>query len=90
MGHETRGFYGVSIAFAKFREDVSAYYEVYVDWARRRFLRIMAEEELQEEFSAANQNRRLLLAHYNGEVVTGWCFASFPVEWRSTRPPVLS
>jgi hypothetical protein len=45
------------------RDDVSAYYAVYVDWARRRFLPITGEEEFQKAF-AARRNRRLLLARY--------------------------
>jgi len=58
-GDQTRG----SVDLAKSRDDVSAYYAVYVDWARRRFLRITGEEEFQEVF-AAWRNRRLLLAGY--------------------------
>ena len=54
---------GVSADLAKSRDDVSAYYAVYVDWARRRFLPITGEEEFREVF-AARRNRRLLLASY--------------------------
>ncbi len=62
---------GVSVDLANSRDDVSAYYAVYVDWARRRFLQIIGEEKLQEEFFATRRNRQLLLARYNGEVIAG-------------------
>jgi len=58
-----RGSNAGSVDLAKSRDDVSAYYAVYVDWARRRFLPITGEEEFQEVF-AAWRNRRLLLAGY--------------------------
>ena len=42
---------GVSVDFAKSRDDVSAYYAVYVDWTRRRSLPITGEEQFQESSS---------------------------------------
>jgi len=68
----------VSIDFAQSRDDVSAYYPVYVDWARRRLLQITSEEKLQEEFFATRRNRELLLARYNGEVIAGVALRLFP------------
>jgi len=60
----------VSVDLAKSRDDVSAYYAVYVDWARRRFLPITGEEQVQGLF-AERRNRRLLLARYKGKVIAG-------------------
>jgi hypothetical protein len=62
--------YGVSVDFAKGRDDVSAYYAVYVNWTRRRSLPITEEEQFQGIF-ASRRNRQLLLARYNGEVIAG-------------------
>jgi Acetyltransferase (GNAT) domain len=62
--------YGVSVDFAKSRDDVSAYYAVYVNWTRRRSLPITEEEQFQGIF-ASRRNRQLLLARYNGEVIAG-------------------
>jgi GNAT acetyltransferase-like protein len=69
---------GISIDFAQSRNDVSAYYPVYVDWARRRLLQITGVEKLQEEFFATRRNRELLLARYNGEVIAGLALRFFP------------
>jgi hypothetical protein len=60
--------YGVSVDVARGRDDVSAYYAVYVDWARRKALPITSEEEFQETF-ALTANRRLLLARHGGQVI---------------------
>ena len=68
---------GVSVDLAKSRDDVSAYYAVYVDWARRRFLPITGEEQFQRIF-AARRNRQLLLARYKGEVIAGVVLRFFP------------
>jgi hypothetical protein len=70
--------YGVSVEPAKSRDDISAYYAVYVDWARRRFWQITGEEQFQEEFFATRRNRQLLLARYNGEVIPGVVLRFFP------------
>ena len=70
--------HGISVDFAKTRDDVSAYYAVYVDWARRRPLRITGEEKLQEQFFATRMNRRLLLACHKGEVIAGVVLRFFP------------
>jgi lipid II:glycine glycyltransferase (peptidoglycan interpeptide bridge formation enzyme) len=70
--------HGISVDFAKSRDDISAYYAVYVDWARRRYWPITREEELQEEFFATRRNRQLLLARYKGEVIAGVVLRFFP------------
>jgi hypothetical protein len=69
---------GVSVDPAKTREDVSAYYSVYVDWSRRRFLPITPEEHVQEDFLTTRGNRRLFLARYKGEVIAGLVLRFFP------------
>jgi len=68
---------GVSVHLAESTNDVSAYYAVYVDWARRRFLPITGEEQFQGTF-AASRNRQLLLARYKGEVIAGVVLRFFP------------
>ena len=69
---------GVTVDLAKSRDDVSAYYAVYVDWARRVGSQISPEEHLQEEFFATRRNRRLLLARYNGKAIAGVVLRFFP------------
>jgi Acetyltransferase (GNAT) domain len=70
--------HGISVDFAKSRDDISAYYAVYVDWARRRYWPITREEVLQEDFFATRRNRQLLLARYKGEVIAGLVLRFFP------------
>ena len=70
--------YGVSVAPAESRDDISAYYAVHVDWARRRFWQITGEEQFQEDFFATRRNRQLLLARYNGKVIAGVVLRFFP------------
>jgi len=69
--------YGVTVEPAKSRDDISAYYGVYVGWTRRRSLPITGEEQFQGIF-AARRNRRLLLARYNGGVIAGVVLRFFP------------
>jgi len=69
--------YGVSVDVAKGRDDVSAYYPVYVDWARRKALPITGEEEFQETF-ALTANRQLLLARHAGQIIAGVSLRFFP------------
>jgi SAM-dependent methyltransferase len=68
---------GVSVDFATSRDDVSAYYVVYVDWARRKGLPVLGEEEFQETI-ALRRNRRLLVARHGGKVVAGTVLRFFP------------
>ncbi len=70
---------GVSVDPAETCDDISAYYDVYVDWApRRRSLPIIGEEQFQEEFFATRRNRQLLLARYKGDVIAGVVLRFFP------------
>ena len=69
--------YGVSVDAAKGRDDVSAYYPIYVAWARRKALSIIGEEEFQEMF-ALTANRRLLLARHEGRIIAGVSLRFFP------------
>lgn len=68
---------GVSVDLAKSPDDVSAYYAVYVAWARYRSFPITGEEQFQELF-ASTKNRRLLLARHKGEVIAGVVLRFFP------------
>jgi hypothetical protein len=61
---------GVSVQAARNRDDISAYNAIYVDWARRKSLPIIGEEEFQETFALIT-NRRLFLAWYGGRVIAG-------------------
>jgi hypothetical protein len=71
--------YGVSVEPAKSRDDISAYYSVYVDWApRRRGLPLIDKEQFHEEFLTTKNNRRLLLARYKSEVIAGIVLRFFP------------
>jgi len=69
--------YGVSVDAAQRRDDLAAYYAVYVDWAQRKALPITGEEEFQETF-ALTGNRRLLLARHEGRIVAGVVLRFFP------------
>jgi hypothetical protein len=68
----------ISVDFAQTREEVSAYYPVYRDWASPRPLSIIEEEYLQEEVLTTRGNRRLLLARYKGDVIAGVMLRFFP------------
>ena len=68
---------GVSVDPAKGCDDVSAYYAVYVEWARHKALPITGEEQFQETFALTN-NRQLLLARYEGHVIAGAVLRFFP------------
>jgi Acetyltransferase (GNAT) domain len=69
--------YGVTVEPAKSRDDISAYYEVHVDWTRRRSRPIPGNEQFQGIF-ASGRNRRLLLARHNGDVIAGVVLRFFP------------
>jgi hypothetical protein len=69
--------YGVAVDSAKGRDDVSAYYAIYVDWSRRKGLPFVGEEKFCETF-AVKGNRRLLLARYGGQIVAGMVVRYFP------------
>jgi hypothetical protein len=68
---------GVCVDIATSSDDVSAYYAVYVDWARRKALPVLAAEEFRKIF-ALKQNRRLLIARHRGKVVAGTVLRFFP------------
>jgi len=69
--------YGVSVDPAKTRDDVCAYYAVYVDWARRKALPVVRQAEFQETF-ALTRNRQLFLARHEGQIVAGVVVRFFP------------
>ena len=62
--------YGVSVEPASTRDEISAYYAIYLDWSRRKGLPIASEEELQQAF-ALTGNRLLLLARHQGKIIAG-------------------
>jgi len=68
---------GVSVEPANGRDDVSAYYPVYVEWARYKGLPIAGEDQFQETF-ALTHNRLLLLARYEGHIIAGAVLRFFP------------
>ena len=70
--------YGVSVEPAESGDDISAYYAVYVDWARRMSWEIAGEEQFQELFLTTRKNRQLLLARYKGQVIAGVVLRFFP------------
>jgi Acetyltransferase (GNAT) domain len=69
--------YGVSVEPATSREDISAYYEICVDWSHRKSLPIPDEEEFRQTF-ALTKNRLLLLARYKEKIIAGVVVRFFP------------
>jgi hypothetical protein len=68
---------GISVAPAETREDLSAFYGIHLEWARRKGQRAVGEEEFRDTF-ALTGNRRLLLARYKGQVIAGVVHRFFP------------
>jgi Acetyltransferase (GNAT) domain len=61
---------GVSVAGATREDEISEYYEVCVDWSRRKGLPIPKKERFENIFSLTG-NRLLLLARHQGEIIAG-------------------
>ena len=68
---------GISVDAAVSCDDISAFYAVHREWARRKGQPIIEEEEFREIF-ALTGNRRLLLARYRDRVVAGVVHRFFP------------
>jgi len=68
---------GVSVAAAQTQEDISAFYAIHREWARRKGQPIVEEEDFRETFGLTG-NRRLLLARYEGQVIAGVVHRFFP------------
>src|SRR5690242_17511945 len=68
---------GVSVEIATSRDDVSAFYAVYVDWSRRKALPPLGQEEFHDTF-ALRGNRRLFVARRGGKIVAGTVLRFFP------------
>jgi hypothetical protein len=68
---------GVSVAPAETSDDLSEFYAIHREWARRKGQQAIGEEEFRETF-ALTGNRRLLLARYNGQVIAGVVHRFFP------------
>jgi Acetyltransferase (GNAT) domain len=62
--------YGVSIEPATSREEIAAYYAIYLDWSHRKGLPITSEDEFRQTF-ALTGNRLLLLARHQGKIIAG-------------------
>jgi Acetyltransferase (GNAT) domain len=68
---------GVSVAPAQNREDIAAYYNICLDWSRRKQLPAPAEDEFHQMMALKN-NRLLLLARHKGKVIAGVVIRFFP------------
>jgi hypothetical protein len=68
---------GISVDAAVSRDDVSEFYVVHCEWARRKGQPIVEEEEFTETF-ALTANRRLLLARHEDRVIAGVVHRYFP------------
>ena len=68
---------GVSVAPAETGDDLSEFYAIHREWARRKGQQAIGEEEFRETF-ALTGNRRLLLARYKGQVIAGVVHRFFP------------
>lgn len=62
--------YGVSVEPASSRDEIAAYYAICVAWSRRKGLPIAAPEQFQQTF-ALTDNRLLLLARHQGNIIAG-------------------
>ena len=69
--------YGVSVAPASCREEISAYYAICADWSRRKRLPIATEDEFQQTF-ALTHNRLLLVARHHDTIIAGVVVRFFP------------
>ena len=68
---------GVSVGPAESDDDLSEFYAIHREWARRKGQQAIREEEFRETF-ALTGNRRLLLARYKGRVIAGVVHRFFP------------
>lgn len=68
---------GVSVASAKNVDEIREYYQVCVDWCRRKCLPIPGEEKFQEIF-ALKGNRLLFLARHQDKIIAGVVIRFFP------------
>jgi hypothetical protein len=69
--------YGVSVAPATSRAEISAYYRICADWSLRKRLPLASENEFQQNF-ALTDNRLLLLARHKDNIVAGAVVRFFP------------
>jgi Acetyltransferase (GNAT) domain len=69
--------YGVTVEPAKGQDEISAYYAICLDWARRKALPLTGEDEFQQAF-ALTKNRLLLLARYQAKIIAGIVIRFFP------------
>jgi hypothetical protein len=69
--------FGVTVDVARNRDEISAFYAIYVDWSHRKGLPVIGEDEFQDTF-ALTGNRRLWLARYDEQIVAGMVVRFFP------------
>jgi len=61
---------GIEVAEARTDEDLATYYEIYLDWSKRKDQPIL-DFALFRDTMLARNNRRLFLARYNGTIIAG-------------------
>jgi hypothetical protein len=61
---------GIEVAEARTDEEVATYYEIYLEWSKRKEQPILAFP-LFRDTMLARTNRRLFLARYNGTIIAG-------------------
>lgn len=67
---------GVEVAFVGTRAEYRAYYDIYVDWCRRKQIAPSSFETMEEAFSSPN--RRLFLARHDGKIIAGTIIRLYP------------
>lgn len=68
--------HGIEIALASTRDEFRLYYEIYVDWCRRKQIASNSFEVMEEALELPN--RRLFLARYEGKIVAGTIIRLYP------------
>lgn len=69
---------GVEIAEAETKEEFEAFYAIYAQWCKAKQIFQYSEEIEWEAFQTTRNNRRLLLARYQGQIIAGSFFRFFP------------
>lgn len=67
---------GLEIAIARTADEFKAYYDIYVDWCRRKNIPATSFEVIEEAFRS--ENRRLFIARYAGKIIAGAIIRLYP------------
>lgn len=67
---------GVEVAIAGTRDEFEAYYDIYVDWCRRKQIAPASFETIEAAFSSPN--RRLFLARHENKLIAGTIIRLYP------------